>query len=215
MPLAQEKFEVVIIGGGIAGNALAKVLARTGSSVLVLERSTVYHDKVRGEVFHAWGLAKARRVCIYETLIRSGGIHHSRFVPYDETVEPAEAEAAALPLDRILPGVPGTLGLGHPRACEALSRAAVAAGARVLRGVESAELQGGAEPTVRYVLDGAVYAARCRLVIGADGRDSAIRRRSGITLHATEPRLLMAGMLVEELHDWPQHETTIGTEDDR
>src|SRR5438445_9574752 len=129
MPLGQEMFEVVIIGGGIAGNALATVLARAGRAVLVLERSTVYRDKVRGEVFHAWGVAEAQRLGIYDTLICSGGIHHTRFVPYDETMAPAEAEAAALPLDRVLPGVPGTLGVGHPRACEALSRAAVASGA--------------------------------------------------------------------------------------
>ena len=55
MPLPQETFEAVIIGGGIAGNALAAVLARAGRAVLVLERSTVYRDKVRGEIFHAWG----------------------------------------------------------------------------------------------------------------------------------------------------------------
>lgn len=140
MRLSQEKYDVVIIGGGIAGNALATVLARTGRAVLVLERSTVYRDKVRGEVFHAWGVAEAQRLGIYETLMRSGGIHHSPFVPHDETVEAAEAEAAALPLDSLLPGVPGTLGVRHPWACEALSRAAIAVGARVLRGVESAEV---------------------------------------------------------------------------
>jgi flavin-dependent dehydrogenase len=143
-----------------------------------------------------------------------GGIPHTTFVPYDETVEPAEAEATAVALDKILPGVPGTLGVGHPRACEELSMAAMAAGARVLRGVESAEVQLGLAPTVRYSLDGAGYAARCRLVIGADGRESAVRRRAGITLHATEPRLLMAGLLVEDLRGWPEHHSTIGTEGD-
>jgi 2-polyprenyl-6-methoxyphenol hydroxylase-like FAD-dependent oxidoreductase len=146
MPPSQEKFDVVIIGGGIAGNALATVLARTGRAVLVLERSTVYRDKVRGEVFHAWGVAEAQRLSLYETLMQSGGIHHSRFVPYDETVEPAEAEAAALPLDSVVPGVTGALGVGHPRACEALSLAAIAIGARVLRGVENVEVQLDASP---------------------------------------------------------------------
>jgi flavin-dependent dehydrogenase len=51
--LRYETFDVVVIGGGIAGNALAAVLARAGTAVLVLERSTVYRDRVRGEGFHA------------------------------------------------------------------------------------------------------------------------------------------------------------------
>ena len=211
----REALDVIIIGGGIAGNALATVLARAGRAVLVLERSRVYRDRVRGEVFQPWGVAEARRLGLHETLTRAGGIHHSRFVPYDETVEPAEAEATALALDKILPGVPGTLGVGHPRACEALSMAAATAGARVLRGVESAEVERGGSPTVRYSLDGIEHVARCRLVIGAEGRESAVRRRAGITLHAAEPRLLMAGLLVEDLWDWPEHQSTIGTEGDR
>src|SRR6266508_806902 len=120
MSSSRASFDVVIIGGGIAGSALAAVLARTGRAVLVLERSTVYRDKVSGEVFHAWGVSEAQRIGLHETLIRSGGIHHTRFVPYDETLEPSEAQATALALDQLLPGVPGSLGVGHPRACEAL-----------------------------------------------------------------------------------------------
>src|SRR5688500_9801048 len=52
--------------------------------------------------------------------MRAEGTHQSRFLPYDETLKPAEAEAAAVALDTILPGVAGTLGVGHPTACEAL-----------------------------------------------------------------------------------------------
>lgn len=214
MPTSRETFEAIIIGGGIAGNALATVLARSGKVVLVLERSRVYRDRVRGEAIHAWGVAEARRLGLHETLMRAGGIHHNRLVPYDETVEPAEAEATAVALDTILAGVDGTLGVGHPRACEALSQAAAAAGARVLRGVENTEVELGRAPLVRYYLDGTEHAAKCRLVIGADGRESAVRRRAGIALHATEPRLLMAGMLVEDLRRWPEHHITIGTEGD-
>lgn len=207
-------FEVIIIGGGIAGNALAAVLARAGKSVLVLERSTVYRDKVRGEFFQAWGVAEAQRLGLYETLIRSGGIHHTRFVPYDEILDPVDAEAAALALDKILPGVPGTLGVGHPAACEALSSAAAAAGASVRRGISDLDVQPGSAPIVRYRVNGAEHTGRCRLVIGADGRESAVRRRAGIALHTTEPQLLMAGLLVENLRGWPEHKVTIGTEGD-
>jgi len=135
MFLQREAYEVVIIGGGIAGNALATVLARVGRAVLVLERSTVYRDRIRGELFQPWGVAEARRLGLYEVLMRAGGTHHARAVPYDETMEPADAEAAAVALDKILPDVPGSLGLGHPAACQALTTAAVTAGAGVLRGI--------------------------------------------------------------------------------
>jgi menaquinone-9 beta-reductase len=209
----REAFDVVIIGGGIAGNALATVLARAGRTVLVLERSTVYRDRVRGELFHVWGVAEARRLGLHKVLLDAGGTHHTRFVPYDETVEPAEVAPA--PLDTVLPDVPGTLGVGHPPACEALGAAAAAAGARVLRGVTVVDVELGSAPTVAYRLDGAEHTARCRLVIGADGRDSTVRRRAGIALHALEPQLLGAGLLVEELRGWPEHQMTIGTEGDR
>jgi len=63
-------------------------------------------------------------------------------------------------------------------------------------------------------LDGSEHTAQCCLAIGADGRESAIRRRASIVLHATEPRLLMAGLLVEDLWGWPEHYVTIGIEGD-
>src|SRR5262245_65114007 len=80
--------DVVIVGGGIAGNALATVLARAGKMALVLERSSVYRDRVRGEFIQPWGVAEARRLGLEETLVRAGGTYHTRFVPYDETEEP-------------------------------------------------------------------------------------------------------------------------------
>jgi 2-polyprenyl-6-methoxyphenol hydroxylase-like FAD-dependent oxidoreductase len=214
MSSSRESFEVVVIGGGIAGNALATVLARAGKAVLVLERSTVYRDRVRGELFQPWGVAEARRLGLHEVLVRAGGMHHTRAVPYDEIIEPAAAEAAAVALDKILPDVPGSLGLVHPSACQALSTAALTAGAQVLRGVVAAEAELGSAPMVRYWLDGVEHVTRCRLVVGADGRDSAVRRRAGIPLHAIEPRLLGAGLLVENLERWPNDQVAIGTQGD-
>ncbi|HEX8760969.1 MAG TPA: FAD-dependent oxidoreductase, partial [Pseudonocardiaceae bacterium] len=130
-----KRLDVVVVGGGIAGSALATVLARDGHEVLVLERQTSYRDKVRGEGISCWGVAELLRLDLDKPLLDAGGSYADRFVGFDETTDPADAEAAAVPLDQMLPGIPGVLDIGHPEACEALTRAAEAAGAAVVRGV--------------------------------------------------------------------------------
>jgi 2-polyprenyl-6-methoxyphenol hydroxylase-like FAD-dependent oxidoreductase len=211
----RDTLDVVIIGGGISGNALAAVLARSGKSVLVLERATVYRDRVLGEYFQPWGVAELRTLGLFDMLTRAGGAVITRVVPYDETEEPAASEAAAVAFDKMIPDVPGGLSIAHPVTCEALAGAAVAAGARLLRGVERIELQLGGAPTVRYLADGEERTVRCRLIVGADGRSSTVRRRAGLPLHATEPRMLGAGLLVEAIRNWPPQQLSIGTEGDR
>jgi len=47
-----QHYDVVVVGGGIAGSAVAAALAAADLTVLVLERQTVYRDKVRGEYMH-------------------------------------------------------------------------------------------------------------------------------------------------------------------
>ena len=202
------------MGGGIAGSALATVLARDGYEVLVLERQTAYRDKVRGEALCCWGVAELLALDLEKPLLDAGGHYATRFVPYDETVEAAQAEAAAAPLDHLLPGVPGVLDVGHPEACEALARAAAAAGATVLRGVGDVEVTPGARPTVRYELDDLETTVSAGLVVGADGRSSGVRRRLGIALAQSTPTTLAGGMLVDGLDAWPADRMTLGTEGD-
>jgi flavin-dependent dehydrogenase len=54
----EHSVDVVVVGGGIAGNAIAKAAAERGLDVLVLERQTSYRDKVRGEVMSTWASPK-------------------------------------------------------------------------------------------------------------------------------------------------------------
>ena len=207
--------DVVIVGGGIAGGALAATVAAAGRSVLVLERTTAYRDRVRGEYVQPWGVAELQRVGLFDVLLAAGGNVMTTVVPYDDTVEPAEAEQMAVTIADVLPGVPGSLGISHPVACEALNTAAVERGARVERGVESVEIMGGPRPSVVWSAGGTAQETTCRVIVGADGRESAVRRQAGIELHSNPARLLGAGLMVEGVDHWPVDTFTVGSEDDR
>jgi len=65
----QELYDAIIVGGGIGGSALAAVLARAGRRILLLESSTAYEDRVRGEWIAPWGVTETRRLGLYDTLL--------------------------------------------------------------------------------------------------------------------------------------------------
>jgi 2-polyprenyl-6-methoxyphenol hydroxylase-like FAD-dependent oxidoreductase len=206
--------DVVIVGGGIAGSALAAVLAREGYEVFVLERQTAYRDKVRGEFIVPWGVAELLQLSLEDALLAAGGSYVSRAVFYDEVIPPADAEAAAVPLDELLPGIRGALDVGHPEACEALIQAASVAGATVVRGISDVRVSTGKTQHVRYKVDGFEHGVRCRLIVGADARLSTVRRQLSIKLNTIPPRTMGGGMLVDQLYSWPGHKLALGTEGD-
>ena len=121
--------DVVVVGGGIAGSALAAALARHGRGATVLEQEHEYRDRVRGEYLPAWGVAEAQRLDLGDILQDTGGTVVRWRVPYDEAWSAETAEASARDNSQILPGVLGAYCGSHPAACRALSRAAEDAGA--------------------------------------------------------------------------------------
>lgn len=64
-------YDLIIVGGGLAGSSLAKAMAEAGASVLVLERERQFRDRVRGEGMHPWGVTEARALGLYEPLLAS------------------------------------------------------------------------------------------------------------------------------------------------
>jgi len=213
MPQRTNDPDVVVIGGGIAGASIATVLARGGVEVLLLERQHRYRDRVRGEYMAPWGVLEARRLGLEEA-IRGKHAADARYrVPFDELCDPSAAEAAKVDNSAILPGVQGPLCASHPEACQALADGAARSGAEVVCGVAGIEVQTGKRPSIT-LHNGASREVRPRLIIGADGRGSTVRRQSGIRINKAPATHVIAGLLVEDASRWPGDQCAIGVEKD-
>jgi len=189
--------DVVVVGGGIGGASLACALARAGLGVTVLEATTEYEDRVRGETMTPWGVKEARDLGVEDVLLDAGAHIASLWKQYAEG-----GEAAEIPVAMMVPGIPGTLNLRHPVACQALVDAAAEAGATVVRGVRDVNLAGDG-PTVSYATNGRSHDVSTSLVVGADGRNSIVRKQAGITLEREPAITHIAGLLVDGLDGVP------------
>ncbi|MBI3759141.1 MAG: FAD-dependent monooxygenase [Deltaproteobacteria bacterium] len=159
-----ENFDVVIVGGGIGGGALGTVLARAGLSVLVLEKSTVYRDIVRGEWMAPWGVLELIRLGLYDAVRAAGGHHVARHWACDEDLPHDEALAMAVDLTTFVPGVAGPLCIGHPALCQLFIELAAESGVTVRRGVSDVRISAGPSPSVIYQHEQTEHRATCRLI---------------------------------------------------
>lgn len=204
--------DVVIVGGGVGGSALGAALAEAGLAVGILERTTEFEDRVRGEWMAPWGVAEAKRLGLYEALVASGGHHLSRHIPYDESLDPSVAETRVIPIAMIHPDSPGPLCLEHTRIQETLLERAFRVGAQVRRGVSDVQVEAGAGRAgrVRFRHDGDERELGCRLVVGADGRSSTVRRQLGVALEEAPVDHLIAGLLIDGAEGWPDDLQAMG-----
>ena len=163
---------VAIVGGGIGGASLACALARAGVEVTVLEATEEYEDRVRGESMHAWGVKEARELGVEDVLLAAG----AHVAPVWKQYAEGRGEVAEIPMSMMVPGIPGTLNLRHPVACQALVDAA-ADGRRDRR----TRCQ-GREARERRGADGLVHGGRRP----ARALDVAGRRRGRSELHGAQ-----------------------------
>jgi 2-polyprenyl-6-methoxyphenol hydroxylase-like FAD-dependent oxidoreductase len=188
---AASGFDVVVVGGGLAGSSLARTLAHEGADVLVVERERVFRDRVRGEVMATWGTVEAKRLGLFE-LLRESCATEVRYLTY--CVEGVVAASADLPTTA--PHFEPSLAFHHPVMQEALIEAAAFAGATVWRPSRLMSLPPGDPPVAQVMVDGVVRTVTARLIVGADGRDSQVARLAGFERQADPDELLAAGLLV-------------------
>jgi menaquinone-9 beta-reductase len=207
-------FEVVIVGAGIAGGALATALARSGVSVLLLEKTGLHRDRVRGESMVPWGVSEAIKLGVLDVLLGAGGHYTRTGIAYAEGISTSSARQRAVDVSRLLPEVSGSLTFSHPRICQALNEAAQAAGAVLLREVRNVEVVPGSPPRITFAADGQNQEIIPKIVIGADGRGSIVARQISAKVESAAQHHLMAGLVIEGCEAWPAEEFAIGTEGD-
>jgi len=189
-------YDVIVIGGGLAGAAISRSLAEAGRRVLVLERTRAFKDRVRGEILLPWGVAEARTLGIHDLLTSTCG----REVRYFD-VRPVHAPRMP-PRDLVetTPARAGVLCFQHARMQQVLLDAAASAGAEVRRGVHVTGLAPGRRPAVSIDgTDGGTTDLAARMVIAADGRDSAMRRLAGFAERRDLEGTIVAGVMVAGL----------------
>ena len=196
--MATATYDIITVGGGIAGASLAKAMAERGAKVLVLERDAVFRDRVRGEAIMPWGTAEAKELGIYDAIVTSGG----RDLPWwdgyqgSDRTSHRDLTATTYPKEAVTT-------FYHPTVQECLISAASDAGAEIRRGVRvlGVETGGppGVSPKVLAQVDGGETEFRARLIVGADGQDSPFRRWAGFDVQRDPGHTLVSGLLLDEV----------------
>lgn len=188
------EYDLICIGGGIAGASLGRALALHGARVLIIERETRFRDRVRGETIHPWGVAEARALGIADLLLETC----SQEVRWWRSSSVVAPEVQERDLFATTPHCAGELTFPHAQMQEVLLRAAADAGAEVRRGVTALALDTGASPAVTVQAgDGVPGRIGARLIVAADGRNSRARSWGGFASARDDERLVIAGLLLD------------------
>jgi len=189
MTALKKNYDLLVVGGGLAGSALARAIALEGFKVLVVEKETKFKDRVRGEVLLPWGTVEAKELGIYDILLASCAKEAARehFFYSGKASEPRDFRTTT-------PKSTCVLSFHHPDMQEVLLNHAAQAGAEVWRGAILAELRIGLMPEAEIIYDGQTTTVTTRLVVGADGRESQIASLLGLA-RTIDPTELFTGGL--------------------
>jgi 2-polyprenyl-6-methoxyphenol hydroxylase-like FAD-dependent oxidoreductase len=139
-------------------------------------------------------VAEAQQLGVYDDLIAAGGHHPQSWTDC--------AGPDALPPRNFAQDSPQKLHglcIYHPAMQAVLLDAAQAAGAEVRRGVRVTQVERGREFKVHLSAGDETTMVAARLVVGADGRSSAVRKWGGFESRDDPPGNLFAGVLLENV----------------
>lgn len=184
----QKSYDLVIVGGGLAGTAVATVMARAGADVLVLEREREFKDRVRGEFLAPWGLRELRELGLLDAFLEAGAI-----------TLPALAGRTLRPRPVLTPDGDPPLSFSHTAVQEATLIAAHEAGAEVVRGARVTEVQADDGGKVTFHTDEGPAEAAGRIVVGADGRTSLVRKALDQPVESWNTGRILAGVRLADV----------------
>ena len=188
-------YDLIVIGGGVGGAALAANMAAAGARTLVLEAEETFRDRVRGEAVMPWGVAEARLLGLDDALERAG----ANPLPFWDSYAGAD-RSGHRDLTRTTGVKEPVMACYHPNLQSALLQhaeelgAAVWRGARV-RGLASSTDSSGAIVTVER--NGTALRLSACLAVGADGRGSPTRGWAGFPVLQDPERNLVSGVLMD------------------
>ena len=131
-------YDIITVGGGLGGAALAKAMAAHGARVLVLEREQQFKDRVRGEQMHPWGVAEAKELGLYELLRATCGHELPWYDIYMGSERMIHRNLVATTSQQA-----PEFSFYHPAMQEIVLQAAADAGAEVRRGAVVREVKRG------------------------------------------------------------------------
>jgi len=183
-------YDLIVVGGGIAGASLAQRMAKSGARVLVLEQETEFRDRIRGEALQPWGVGEARQLGVADALRTCA--NEMRWVDFIINGQ----HAMKRDFVATTPQASGMWAFYHPRAQEALLATAEAAGAEVRRGAIVQQIAPGAKLKAMIAKGGETDELEARFVALCAGRNPSLRAQLGFQTRRGSIPLFLSGVWV-------------------